>query len=813
MPSSEPEGPLERFRRGFREYEQESGPPSFHPPDIMLGRYAVEASLGEGASATVYRATDRQLGRAVAIKVLRLSDEFGSQLRARFEREARAAAALTHPNLVVVHDVGEWGGRPYLVMELVEGAPLDRLLETRSLTRDRMLRVLEKAARGVAAAHERGIVHRDLKPSNILVGADGEPKVADFGLAQQMGSDARLTRTGSTVGTPLYMAPEQIRGGGGKATPRTDVYALGAILYEMLAGRPPFACKEEVTIFELYERILIREPVPPSRCMSDVPSDLESVCMKALEKVPELRYADAGEFADELARHLAGEPVRAARLSAPKKTYRWVRRRWRGIAGTAAVAALLLGSSAWILGRIVRDRARVRELVRRGDARAAQGRHQDARDAYRAALAVEEGCEEARAGLRQAETRLRETAAARKEAEELLDRGRPGLDEAFLYLYDAGLSYDELVRRVDRGQALIEEAVKKAPDLRMGHYLLGRAWELKGWHDRAEACWKKAIELDYDFVPARVSLARLLLVRADLAAMCGSLEEQQEALPEIQRLVREAGVHVDIAATRKRDADDEMLIELVAAMREVNNRDSAAVRARVASAVSRFAGRKGLEEFHWVEARVSEGREKLECLERALDLRPRYPMVLIERAVARLAVSDLDGALSDLDTAILVNPRIAEAYYDRALAHDARGASAAALADYSRALELKPTFSMAYNNRGVLRSRMQDLDGAIADCSEAIASNPRLASAYYNRGNARRERREWEAACADYDEALRIRSGFPEALYNRALARANLGRFDEATADVEKALAIAPSGWPTRGEAEGVLARLRMERR
>src|SRR6185295_1275176 len=179
--------------------------------------------------------------------------------RQRFRREAQAAAGLAHPNVITVHDAGEADGRLYLVMELVDGKPLSEFFRNPDVDLRRRIQLIEHAARGVAAAHEKGIVHRDLKPQNILVPPGGEPKVADFGLAHMADSTTALTRTGSTLGTPLYMSPEQVGGKAREITPRTDVWALGAILYEVLSTRPPFLGETQL---EIYEKIAHHDPTP-----------------------------------------------------------------------------------------------------------------------------------------------------------------------------------------------------------------------------------------------------------------------------------------------------------------------------------------------------------------------------------------------------------------------------------------------------------------------------------------------------------------------------------------------------------------------
>lgn len=304
-----------------------------------LSRFDLQDVLGQGATAVVYRARDKTLNRTVAVKVLRELGGASDVVRERFRREAQAAAGLSHPNVVTVYDAGEEEGRAFLVMELVEGRPLDRLLKEEP--KGNPLALLEKAARGVAAAHERGIVHRDLKPANILVTASGEPKVGDFGLAHLVETRTELTRTGTALGTPLYMAPEQVEARSGEISPRTDVYALGAILYEMLTGRPPHV---GASLADLYARIVRQDPVPPRTLIPSAAFDAQTIALKALEKEPARRYADAREFADDLARHLRGEPIEARPVGTWGRLVRRCRRNPRGTALAAAAFVVLVAA-------------------------------------------------------------------------------------------------------------------------------------------------------------------------------------------------------------------------------------------------------------------------------------------------------------------------------------------------------------------------------------------------------------------------------------------------------------------------------------
>jgi tRNA A-37 threonylcarbamoyl transferase component Bud32/ferric-dicitrate binding protein FerR (iron transport regulator) len=290
-------------------------------PDTVLvpSRYEVQTRVGEGVTAVVYRAWDRELKRHVAIKVLRDHAGLKEISRERFRREAATSAGLAHPNLVQVYDAGDFEGQPYIVMELIDGRPLVEILKERKIAEAGLVRILEQAARGLAAAHEKGIVHRDLKPANILVTAAGQPKVGDFGLAHLSEAKTQLTRTGTTLGTPLYMSPEQVEGRPNDITPRTDVYALGAILYEVLTARPPHLAE---TLAEMYGKIMKEEPPAIRRLNPLVSRDLETIALKALEKAPRNRYPSAREFAEDLKRSLDGEPIEARPHSRAEKLWR-----------------------------------------------------------------------------------------------------------------------------------------------------------------------------------------------------------------------------------------------------------------------------------------------------------------------------------------------------------------------------------------------------------------------------------------------------------------------------------------------------------
>jgi serine/threonine-protein kinase len=254
----------------------------------------------------------------------------------RFREEARCAAALRHPNIVRVYEAGEVGGRPYFAMEYVAGPSLADVLRTGPLEPRRAAQYVATVARAVAYLHERQIIHRDLKPSNILLDEQGRPCVTDFGLVKLVGQNTHHTSTGAVVGTPSHMAPEAAAGRVDRIGPASDVYGLGAILYHLLTGRPPF---EAPTQIETLVRVLEGEPPAPSQLRPDVPSEVEAVCLRCLEKEPERRYPNALAVAEDLERFLRGEAVETGRAGPIRALERWSRRE-------PALAARL--GAAWI---------------------------------------------------------------------------------------------------------------------------------------------------------------------------------------------------------------------------------------------------------------------------------------------------------------------------------------------------------------------------------------------------------------------------------------------------------------------------------
>ncbi len=755
-----------------------------------FGKFRLEARVGAGGMGEVWKAWDPELNRWVAIKLLRAGAEHEID---RFAREARTAAALTHPNVASVYEVGAAQGRPYIAMQFVDGRTM------KGFPRDErrlIARLVRDAARAVAYAHDCGIVHRDLKPDNLMVTQKGHLFVMDFGLAHPIEGDASASSTG-LVGTPDYMAPEQARGE--PPDPRSDVWSLGAALYDLLTGRRPFRAR---TVYETLLAVQEQDPPAPRSLDRRIERDLETIVLTCLDKRLERRYPTAAALAEDLTRWLDGAPVGARSSS---RLARFVSRRAGAIAAVLAVAAVAAGVLLWLsasAGRREALEARTRDL----EAQAARDR-------------------------------------VRTDALAAVERARPAIDEAVRMLYSPDAAYRDLTQRVDEAQRKIEEAMARAPDLVLGHHLVGIAWELKGWDDRAEQSWRAAIAADPSFGPARFRLGRLLLVRSFMAGIGMNASEAPERRKRAQEIAGKAALEIEAALAV--GLDDPVSRELAGGLLAYAKNDLDGALRLALAAAERFRGMEGEEEFHWLAGAAGRKPQRMAAWNRTLALKPKHLLALFMRSVDRMQSGDVSGALDDMDAQLAVHPRFLPTYFNRALLHHARGNLDGVIADCTTALEIDPKSAHAFSNRawaheakgdveaalrdcdeairldpgmteprvircGLRRAR-GDLDGSIADAEAVLAVNPRHESALNYRGVARALKGEDDDAIADFDESIRLRPTFPDPYGNRAVLRRKRGDREGALADCRKALEVAPPGWPGRPAVEALLRALRPE--
>jgi tRNA A-37 threonylcarbamoyl transferase component Bud32 len=446
-----------------------------------LGGYELVEVLGRGGMGVVWKARQTKANRLVALKLILAGELAGEADVRRFRAEAEIAAGLDHPNLVPLYEVGEDHGRHFFSMKLIGGGHLGQhLAHFRDRPRE-AASLLLAVARAVQHAHQHGLLHRDLKPGNILLewpaggGTPPVPHVTDFGLARRLEAPAGLTQSGAVVGTPEYMAPEQARGDKAALTIATDVYGLGAVLYALLTGRPPF---QGESVLRTLEQVVGSEPLPPRGLNPQVPRDLETVCLKCLRKEPAQRYGSAADLAEELRRFLAGEPIAARPAGGLERAWRWCRR-------NPAVAALLaLVAASLVLGTTV---ATLFAFWALGEARVAQKEKEDAdtartmaesetKRADAAARTAQHNEQLALEQKRQVEIEKAEKERQLGRAEWLLYAGR--LDQAQRYWQEGNVAGARPARRLPLGlpglgAPLSAHALQRLPPHARGAHLLG----------------------------------------------------------------------------------------------------------------------------------------------------------------------------------------------------------------------------------------------------------------------------------------------------------------------------------------------------
>jgi tetratricopeptide (TPR) repeat protein len=732
--------------------------------------YAVEAELGRGGMGVVYRARQESLNRTVALKMLADPVSAGEREAERVLREAEAIARLGHPNVVAIHEVGRHEGRPFLCLEYCPGGTLAGRLGGRPQPPRSAAETLATLARAVEAAHRCGVVHRDLKPSNVLLTADGTPKLTDFGLAKSFDAAAPdapdgssrsgprdVTLPGVAMGTPAYMAPEQALGR--PCGPAADIYALGAILYEMLTGRPPFLAEADWQVLVAH---LYLDPVPPSRLRSGVPRDLDTIALKCLAKEPARRYPSAAELADDVGRFLRGEPIRARPAGPVERTVKWAR---RNPAAAGLVASAVVAGAA-LLGMGLAYNARLRDAA---EAEARQRRRADAN--LSAAL--------------EAADRMLDEIADRLESLPRAEGVRRDLLERAMALY-ASLPEDEAAAPEIRKRTVM--AAHRLGDI---HRLLGRRPEARAAYARAAAGYASyRTEFPGDDSASGLSAA-LAVNRAILA-------ESDERFDEAEALCREAEEILtgslavpettDSAAGPDPSAVPPPALPLLAAA--IGTRGDLARRAGRIDKAGRLLRRAvGLREAALTAAGPADAPRARLRLAAALS-----QLAAADRAAGRVADA-LAGCrraaalLTDAETAARLGGEVAYRTLAAGLANNIADAERLA----GRPGQAEAGFARA---RDGFASLAADFPG-VPDHRAALADAEfNLAETLSNRGPARLSEAADAAARAE-ETAARLAAEFPgRRAYRRAAADAahlragmlwKLGRSDEALACIRRA--------------------------
>ncbi|MBL4850622.1 MAG: tetratricopeptide repeat protein [Planctomycetes bacterium] len=858
-------GPAGHLDSSFTPAEAHRSPSGRSGAPEEIAGYRIVRELARGAFGIVYHAHSLKLDRPVAIKVMRHAEMATEEDFERFQIEARAAARLRHPNIVGIHDVGQEGERHYLVMDLIDGESLKEQIDRDGpLDEDRAAEITERLCEALYYAHSNQILHRDLKPANILISTRGEPMLTDFGLAKDARQDGEgLTATGQAMGTPAYMPPEQAAGALDRIDRRSDVYSLGATLYEMLTGRPPFS---GATALLTMNEVVNSDPRPPRSLRAGLSRDLETICLKCLEKEPEARYDSANLLGEELARFRAGEAILARPLSPLGQGRRWLRRN-PVIAGATLVVALVLGTGGvaayfWKVGI-------EQERTQQAEARLAKIRQE-----VSSLLDEVEGGQVTRNDdllrvfydlVRRTEPEAIEVMVAR------LDSVSDALFSVSRDTYLAGneLSKDEeaagharipnlavaleALRTLRPGdslpasaQAALDQAGKRVEEREYARFkvrLSGRRVNIKGLIASRQG--RLANELSVArlllFVLARLegdavveAFGRYLLAEADPVRSIPAgqaLRRQRSArAKELLFWGRDLfGTESDFWRTLKGGREEDL-----SGLQEADEPD-----------LESTAGLLYQAELDLERERY---RDCAKNASAAIELESRNVRAWILRARAHWFLKDYRGALNDSREVIKLDPERAFAWIVQGQSLEKLGYADQALASFDEAVAKNPTKDWAYRERGAVLStaknftraledtakavllgrgdwrnwdaralvylRTRRFSAAEADYLRAVSLNKNHYQTWLNLSTTRWELKKFRQAEGDATRALRLVAGTPKlearVLANRAVYFQSLGNFEAALRDLDGAIEKAPTvtaPWATRGALRGMLGR------
>jgi tetratricopeptide (TPR) repeat protein len=734
--------------------------------------YEILEVLGRGGMGVVYKALHLGLKRLVALKTILSQPGSRKHELARFRIEAEAVARLQHPNIVQIYEVGEWQAdgtaapQPFLALEFVDGGTLGQRLALGPLAPRAAAELAETLARAIHTAHLRGIVHRDLKPANVMLAHSDpihgvrlgispdesghyQPKITDFGLAKLLDTESGQTRTGEVLGTPSYMAPEQAHGRVREVGPVTDVYAIGAILYHALTGKPPF---RGTNAFETMVQVLQREPAPPSELQPKMPRDLETICLKCLHKDGGRRYGSAVELANDLRRFLQGEPIHARPLGVGERVIKWTRRRPALAGGVLAGLLAMIGATGGFVLYLnaALDHAR-KEWQNQSERAQRAERHSEVQDLVLGAEAAARAHDWSGAALRAAQALRRlgdedDGSDLRQRAAEVQDQAEQQLrDQTHLTQFKKHRS--EALSR----WGLLAGGASSADLEEVEAAARAALTKFQVDPEAGDALTLSANFAEADKAAVVAGCYELLLMLADAVA---SPRAGRHSDPPLQPTRQAVGILK--RAARLGLVTQAYYRRLTKYLTLLGDEPGARQAARQAASAPPAGA---LDYFLSGQERYQSGQMESGQMdfERALLAEPDHFWARYFQALCQLRLHRAEPAVASFTACLSQDPNFIWLYVLRGSAHLERGDLAAAEADFDSALARRPDADARYGiyaNRATLRLRQGRLTDAIADLGAAIELKPDHYQAYFNLAQVYRQQKDWNAAAGQLRLAL-----------------------------------------------------------
>ncbi|MFH1226686.1 MAG: tetratricopeptide repeat protein [Planctomycetota bacterium] len=783
-----------------------------------FGKYVIEKKLGQGGMGAVYLAVDAALNRKVALKVITSAD---AEMIERFHQEAQSVAKLKHPNIVQVYEAGTINKKHYFTMDYIEGIPLDKLIHAKPKPSIQTLaKIIEQVAAALYYAHCHNVIHRDIKPANILIDKQGKAFIADFGLAKQMsGLDKKLTVTGTTVGTPDYMSPEQAMGKKKEIDHRSDIFSLGATLYHCLTGQVPFTGKE---IYEVFSKVINEDPPSPSSIMKIIPKDLETICLKCLNKESSKRYQTAEELGQDIKRYLNGEPIAAKRTSSIAKIYLKAKRNRTtslAILGTAVILMIVVISLSVSSANRKKLIADYRQSANQEFKDTRDGHFDRARTFCTKLLALAPKDEEILSLLKECEDIIAEQdkkwKADQKAAQEVAAKAKESLKvrnkaKAIMDRATGTPSPDQKIK-------IANEALEKDPTFGDAYQFIGYAYKEKAARELQQGGSKfreyidKACENFSLAIETTKTLAYSYYERALITVY--TYNKPEDSIPDFEKTLEyDPNSHIGWYAKgsvqyiqKKYDDAIKSFTEAISRFQDFeyayNTRGVvycdknelglalADFRAAVTKNKTFFMAYNNCGNVLYKQRQFDEA---IAYYSGAIKLNPKYIIAYNNRGLAYSAKGELDKAIADFNDVIKLDKKHAEAYKNRGDVYYKQGQLDNSIANFNEAIRLNPEFALAYGSRGLAHSAKGDMDKALADSNEAIRLAPQIAELYANRGVVYFNRKEFDKSIADYNEALRMDPECAGAYYNRGNAYKKKDDIDNAIADYTEAVRLDP---------------------